>query len=51
VYSGFSIVHPPYATSEYWSDRIDRDKVDVPAWRPLAELHPCDLQVDVHEMT
>ena len=38
------IVHPPYLTNGYWNATIDRTKVDVPAWVPLAELHPCDFQ-------
>ena len=25
-------------------DRIPEDKVDVPEWAPLSDLHPCDLQ-------
>jgi arylsulfatase A-like enzyme len=44
VYSGMDIVHPPYMTNGYWNATIDRTKVDVPAWVPLAELHPCDFQ-------
>jgi arylsulfatase A-like enzyme len=44
VFSGMSIVHPPYATNEYWSSQIDRSKIDVPAWKPLMEMHPCDFQ-------
>ena len=39
-----NIVHPAYTTSEPWFDSIDATKVSVPAWRPLSELHPCDLQ-------
>eukprot|EP01045_Picozoa_sp_COSAG04_P006292 COSAG04_NODE_306_length_17292_cov_58.911766_5_plen_119_part_00 len=23
---------------------VDQSKVDVPAWTPLAEMHPCDFQ-------
>lgn len=44
AYQGFNIVHPPYATNEYWYGRIDQSKVTVPSWPPLAEMHPCDLQ-------
>ena len=44
VYSGMSIVHPPYSTNAYWDAKIDRSKVEVPAWKPLMELHPCDFQ-------
>jgi len=44
VYSGMNIVHPPYRTNEYWNKKIDRSKVEVPAWKPLLEMHPCDFQ-------
>jgi hypothetical protein len=44
VFSGMSIVHPPYTTNGYWNATIDRSKIEVPAWRPLTELHPCDFQ-------
>ena len=44
AYSGMSIVHPPYATNGYWDATIERSKVEVPEWRPLLELHPCDFQ-------
>lgn len=29
--------------SKYY-DMIDPDKISVPAWAPLDQLHPCDLQ-------
>lgn len=38
------IVHPGYATNEYWYAKIDQSKVTVPDWEPLADLHPCDFQ-------
>ena len=44
LYQGMNIVHPPYATNEYWYEKIDPQLVDVPRWPPLAEMHPCDLQ-------
>lgn len=44
---GMNIVHPPYATSEYWLNKIDNDKVDVPTWVPLNQLHPCDFQTSM----
>ena len=44
VFSGMTIVHPPYATNDYWSATIDRSKIEVPTWKPLMEMHPCDFQ-------
>ena len=44
VYQGFNIVHPPYETNQYWMNKIDPNKIDVPVWPPLESLHPCDLQ-------
>ena len=44
VYQGMNIVHPPYATNEYWFNKIDPDKIEVPEWPALDTLHPCDLQ-------
>ena len=44
AYQGMNIVHPPYATSAFWLSQIDSTKVQVPAWGPLSELHPCDFQ-------
>ena len=44
AYQGMNIVHPPYATSEFWLSQIDADKVKVPEWEPLPDLHPCDFQ-------
>ena len=31
-------------TNDYFLDMVDQSKVDVPAWTPLAEMHPCDFQ-------
>ena len=44
VYQGMNIVHPPYATSEEWYDKIDPRRVTVPYWPPVETLHPCDFQ-------
>lgn len=44
LYTGHKIVHPPYATSQYWDAKIDRAKIDVPKWPPVRELHPCDFE-------
>ena len=44
VYQGMNIVHPPYVTNEYWSEKIDRTRIEVPNWIPLMDLHPCDFQ-------
>lgn len=42
AYLGTSILHPPYATSQYWYD-IAATRPN-PVWPPLQSLHPCDLQ-------
>ena len=34
IYQGFNIVHPPYATNEFWFSKIDSSKIDVPACKP-----------------
>ena len=47
AYQGMNIVHPAYVTNEYWFGKIDYDAVTVPEWKPLLDLHPCDLQVCV----
>merc|ERR1719454_2647701 len=39
-----NIVHPPYRTNQYWYDVVNQSKVEVPAWRDLDEMHPCDFQ-------
>eukprot|EP01050_Picozoa_sp_SAG11_P014342 SAG11_NODE_1756_length_4309_cov_2.250594_1_plen_709_part_00 len=44
AFQGMNIVHPPYTTNQYWYDQVDQSKVEVPAWEPLEEMHPCDLQ-------
>ena len=38
-----NIVHPPYATSQEWYDRINASKIEVPYWPPVETLHPCDF--------
>ena len=43
VYQGMNIVHPPYATSQEWYEKILPQNVDVPFWPPLESLHPCDF--------
>jgi len=44
VYQGMEIVHPPYRTNEYYYNQIDPDKIQIPEWLPLEDLHPCDFQ-------
>eukprot|EP01047_Picozoa_sp_COSAG01_P015704 COSAG01_NODE_790_length_13572_cov_4.015587_8_plen_496_part_00 len=44
AFQGMNIVHPPYRTNQHWFNQIDQDAVEVPAWTPLEEMHPCDLQ-------
>ena len=44
LFAGLNIVHPPYQTTQKYLDRIDRGAIRAPDWRPLSELHPCDLQ-------
>ena len=44
AFQGMNIVHPPYTTNEYWFNKVDQSKVEVPAWVPLEQMHPCDLQ-------
>jgi arylsulfatase A-like enzyme len=44
VYQGMNIVHPPYVTNRYWSEKINRTRIEIPEWIPLMELHPCDFQ-------
>lgn len=43
-YSGVNIVHPPYATTQHYLDRINTSKISAPEWGPLTDLHPCDMQ-------
>jgi arylsulfatase A-like enzyme len=40
---GTGILHPAYRTNEYWFARAS-NATTAPAWPPLEELHPCDLQ-------
>jgi len=44
VYQGMTIVHPPYRTSEYWYNKVDQSKIEVPEWKDLSAMHPCDFQ-------
>jgi arylsulfatase A-like enzyme len=44
VYQGTNIVHPPYATNEYWLGKINASLVTQPFWPDIDEMHPCDLQ-------
>lgn len=45
AYQGMNIVHPPYVTNEFWYNKIDGDKINVPEWPKLDDpsLHPCDF--------
>ena len=47
VYQGMNIIHPPYATTKNWYDKINHSAVTVPKWLPLDEIHPCDLQASM----
>ena len=31
-------------TNQYWFEQVNQDAVEVPAWIPLEEMHPCDFQ-------
>ena len=44
LYQGMNIVHPPYLTNRTWYDAIDQEKIEVPDWPELQDMHPCDLQ-------
>eukprot|EP00730_Choanoeca_flexa_P007832 TRINITY_DN12397_c4_g1_i1.p1 TRINITY_DN12397_c4_g1~~TRINITY_DN12397_c4_g1_i1.p1 ORF type:complete len:567 (+),score=133.77 TRINITY_DN12397_c4_g1_i1:2620-4320(+) len=44
AYQGFNIVHPPYATSQAYIDRIEQANIAIPEWQPLLKNHPCDMQ-------
>ena len=44
LYQGMNIVHPPYLTNRTWYDAIGEDKIEVPEWPELQDMHPCDLQ-------
>jgi len=43
AYAGTGILHPPYATNEFWYAAATAN-VSVPPWQPLENIHPCDLQ-------
>jgi arylsulfatase A-like enzyme len=43
AFAGTGILHPAYVTSQYWFD-IASNATTAPAWPPLEELHPCDVQ-------
>lgn len=47
AYQGFNIVHPPYATNEYWYSSISPGNVTVPVLPAYEEMHPCDLQASM----
>ena len=44
LYQGMNIVHPPYVTNRTYYDLIDPEKIEVPKWPELLDMHPCDLQ-------
>eukprot|EP00051_Salpingoeca_urceolata_P017921 m.248506 g.248506 ORF g.248506 m.248506 type:complete len:593 (-) comp19078_c1_seq3:209-1987(-) len=44
LFQGFDIVHPPYVTSEHYYHQVNPEKIDVPEWPALSEMHPCDFQ-------
>ena len=44
AFQGMNIVHPSYRTNQFWFDQIDQSAVEVPAWEPLDQMHPCDFQ-------
>jgi len=44
VYQGMNIVHPPYVTNEYYYNKIDPSKIQIPKLVPLQDMHPCDFQ-------
>jgi arylsulfatase K len=44
VYQGMNIVHPSYRTNEYYYNQINPNKIQIPEWPPLEDLHPCDFQ-------
>ena len=39
-----NIVHPPYVTNQYWYGKVNQTAVTAPAWAPVQQMHPCDLQ-------
>lgn len=46
AYQGFNIMHPPYATNDYWWDAVTGN-VTLPTWLPYDEMHPCDFQASM----
>ena len=44
AYQGFNIVHPAYETVDKWFNAIDDNKITVPEWPALADMHPCSFQ-------
>mgnify|MGYP005844955453 CR=1 FL=1 len=44
VYQGMNIAHPTYRTNEYYYNQIDPNKIQIPEWPPLEDIHPCDFQ-------
>eukprot|EP00936_MAST-01D_sp_MAST-1D-sp1_P000223 g223.t1 len=44
AYQGMNIVHPPYVTVTKWFNAIDDDRIEVPEWEELGDMHPCDFQ-------
>lgn len=44
VYQGMNIVHPSYRTSQYWYDKVNQSKIQIPKWIELEDMHPCDFQ-------
>ena len=47
AFQGMDIVHPPYATSSYWYNKIDVSKIELPPWAPLVRHNPpafCELE-------
>jgi len=45
AFLGTSILHPPYGTNEYWYNEAAEQP--LPQFKPIAELHPCDLQASM----
>ena len=46
AYQGMMIVHPPYATSEEWYDKIDVSLVDVSLRRSESQASLCSSQIE-----
>jgi arylsulfatase K len=44
TYIGTQIAHPPYVTNDFWFNKIDPDRISVPDWDSLEDMHPCDFQ-------